>query len=279
METSVRTVYSALLQSATYADLPLEILANSTLNQKFGIHENVMLSENDQSAVRYIGIGNGGHRMVAGADGIAKPDPIQHEPQHAALYNQLPFILRLPAQDLTPTERLKYRLRRLETHNGTPYVAYYLKVLDVTTTSPQLELRNVTDGIVTSTPFVPTLANLNPTPPPLNPGGVITTSGDYIAATSKIPFVMTMTDIAEFLNVCNIIYGDVNYAMVSEMALCSGVDRVVTGEFNGVSSGYTDAIGVQIAQFLSGFFALNFVNSELSIDLDIGSLESLLNLS
>lgn len=278
MESSVRTVYSAALQTAQLLGLPLIIKPNSTLNEKFNINPNLAISETDVLALKYLSVGNGGHRMVAGADNIAKPEPIQHTPRHAALYNHLPFILRLPHEDLSPAERLKYRLRRIETHDGQAYVAYYLKVLDLSNTSPVLELRNVTDGVTTSTTFNPTANDLNPTPPAINPGGVITTSGDYIAATAKVPFVMTTTDIEEFLNVANIIYGDPNYAMISEMALCSGVDRTVTGDFNGIASGYTDAIAVQVCTFLSSFFALNFTNGEISVNLDVGSLEPLLNL-
>jgi len=276
MESSIRTIYSAALQTSQLLGLPVVIKPNSTLNEKFGVHQSVAIAETDKPAVRYITVGNGGHRMVVGADNIAKPEPIQHTPRDAALYNHLPFILRLPSDDLLPVERMQYRLRRLETHDGVVYVAYYLKLLDLSDTTPQLELRSVTDGVTTATAFTPTAADLNPTPPPITSGGVITTSGDYIAATAKVPFVMTTTDIEEFLNVCNIIYGDVNYAMITEIGLCSGVDRVVTGDFNGVSTGYTDAIGVQITSFLSSFFALAFTNGEISLMMDVGSLEALL---
>jgi hypothetical protein len=279
MESSIRSVYSASLQTSTLLGLPVIIKPNSTLNEKFNISPTLTLSETDHSAIRYITVGNGGHRMVVGADNIAKPEPIQHTPRNAALYNHLPFILKLPSDDLLPVDRAKYRLRRIETHDGVNYVAYYLKVLDLSNTSTMMELRSVTDGIVTATSFVPTAADLNPTPPPITPGGVITASGDYIAATAKVPFIMTTEDILEFLNVCNIIYGDVNYAMITEIGLCSGADRVVTGDFNGVSSGYTEAIGVQICSFLSTFFALAFTNGQLEILVDVGSLESLLTLS
>lgn len=276
MESSVRTIWSAHLQSASLLRLPLILKPNSTLNEKFSIHQTIAIAEDELPAVKYITIGNGGHRMIVGADNIPKPEAILHTPRHAGLYNHLPFILRLPQDDLTPAERLQYRLRRSEVHDGTAYIAYYLKVLDLSNSLPILELRNVTDGVVTSTSFTPTAADLNPVPPAINPGGVITTSGDYIAATSKVPFTMTTEDIAEFLNVCNIIYGDPNYAMITEIGLCSGVDRTVTGDFNGVSLGYTDSIGVQIASFISAFYALNFTNDQIDVMIDIGSLEPLL---
>lgn len=276
MESSIRSVWSAHLQTASLLGLPLVLRPNSTLNQKFNIHQSIALGEAEMPTIKYVTIGNGGHRMIVGADNIPKPEPILHTPRHAALYNHLPFVLRLPTDDLTPVERLQYRLRRTEVHDGTTYVAYYLKVLDLSASNPLLELRNVTDGVVTSTAFSPTAADLNPTPPPISPGGVIVTSGDYIAATAKVPFTMTTEAIAEFVNVCNIIYGDPNYAMITEIGLCSGVDRTVTGDFSGVSLGYTDAIAVQICSFISAFYALNFTNDSVVVTIDLGSLEPLL---
>lgn len=278
MNNIVRTVYGAYLQTTQLLGLPLVIKPNSTLNEKFNIHANIGVADSDKPAMRYIGIGNGGHRMVTGANGIGLPKIIQHTPRQAALYNQLPFVLRLPTEDLTPTERLKYRLRRMETHDGTTYVAYYLKLLELDNVVPQLELRTVTDGVTTSTPFTPTLADLNPTPPAINSSGVLTTTGDYIAATGKVPFNFTAADVVEFLNVANIIYGDEGYAMVSEIALCSGVDRVVTGDFNGVSTGYTDAIGVQVCNYIGQFIHIPSNNSGVQYVYDVGSVEPLLTL-
>lgn len=279
MERIVRTVYGAYLQTCQLLDLPVIIKPNSTLNEKFNIHTNIAIADSDRPAMLYVGIGNGGHRMVVGSNGIGKPEIIQHTPRHAALYNQLPFVLRLPSEDLIPTERAKYRLRRLETHDGTTYVAYYLKKLDMTNTVPQLELRTVTNGVTNSTVFSPTIADLNPTPPAINPGGVLTTTGDYIAATGKVPFTMVANEVAEFLNVANIIYGDEGYAMISEIALCSGVDRTVVGDFNGSSSGYIDSIGVQIMNFIGQFVHVPSNNSGIDIEFDVGSVEPLLVLA
>lgn len=279
MEAIVRTVYGAALQTSQLLGRPLTLKPYSTLNEKFNIHTDVLLANDDNLFLQYATIGNGGHRMVMGTNGISRPEPIQHLPRHSALYNHLPFVLRLPANDLTALERAKYRLRRLETHDSVQYVAYYGKVLDFTNTVPQLELRSVVDGVTTSTLFEPTVQDMSPTPPPLTPGGVITATGDYIAATAKVPFVMSPEDIVEFLQVCNIIYGDDSYAMISEIGLCSGVDRTVVGDFNGTNAGYTDAIGVQIVSFVSAFFAAKFTNNGISVEFDIGSVEALLNLS
>lgn len=279
MEQIVRTVYGAKLQTAELLGKPIVIESHSSLNEKFNIHANIAVANTDVMSVKYLTIGNGGHRTTVGANGIPLMEPIQHTPRHAALYNHLPFILRLPTDDLIPADRLKYRLRRLETHSGVVYVAYYLRVLDLSATIPLLEFRTVDSGITTSTPFVPTLADLNPTPPAITPGGVLTTTGDYVAATAKVPFTMSSTEIDEFLNVANIIYGDDGYAMITEIGLCSGADRNVVGDFNGVSIGYTDAIGVQIVSFINSFFAVKFLNGHIDVMFDVGSVEPLLVLA
>lgn len=279
MEKTVRTVLGAQLQTCQLLGKPLAIKPNSTLNQKFDIQASTTFADDDKISMKYVAIGNGGHRTAIGVNNVAKIEAVQHTPRDCALYNHLPFVLRLPSMDLSPAERAKYRLRTHETHDGTVYVAYYLKVLDLTETQPQLELRTVADGVTTSTPYSPTLSDLNPTPPAISTGQVLQTSGDYIAATAKVPFTMSADDITELLNVCNIIYGDEAYAMISEFALCSGVDRSVTGDFNGTSAGYTEAIGVQVTSFISSFFAAQYANAGVTLNLDVGSVENMLDLS
>jgi hypothetical protein len=107
----------------------------------------------------------------------------------------------------------------------------------------------------------------------------LVTTGDYIAANAKVPFTMAVTDIEEFMNVCNVIYGDPNYAIISEIALCSGVDRVVTGDFNGASIGYTEAIAMQVCNFIGTFLPMNAINRNMTVMLNVGSVEPLLTLS
>lgn len=279
MENIVRTVYSAHLQTAQYMNQPLTIKPNSTLNEKFNIHAAIPLVGGEMPTLKYICIGNGGVRVTVGADGVPRTDVLQHRPRDAALYKHLPFVLRPVAADLTAGERAKYRLRRLETHNGSVYAAYYARLMDFSTTVPILELRTVNAGVVTSTEFSPNVGDLNPIPPALGTGGVLITTGDYIAANAKVPFTMTTTDIEEFMNVCNVIYGDPNYAIISEIGLCSGVDRTVTGDFNGAAIGYTESIATQICNFVGTFLPMNAINRSMTVMLNVGSVEPLLSLA
>lgn len=276
MNSVIRSVYGAKLQTAQLLGLPLVIPAHSTLNEKFNINANMSVPDTTIPHLKYVGIGNGGHRMVAGANGISFPQPIQHLPRHAALYNQLPFVLRLPTNDLTPAQRAAYRLRTTLTIAGVTYIAYYLKVLDLSGAIPEMDYYTVANGVTTATSFSPNSSDLNPTPPDLNSTGVISTTGDYIAATSRVPFVMTASDLAEFSNVANVLYNDTNMAIISEIALCSGVDKDVIGSFNGVSASYTEAIGVQVMSFISAFYATQFSNTGINVAFDVGSVEALL---
>jgi hypothetical protein len=273
-----RSVYGAALQTSELLKLPLVIKQYTTLNEKLNINDTITLADTDRPSLAYITLGNGGHRLTVGANNIAKPEPIQHLPRHAALYNHIPFIMRVVGNDLTPTERAKYRLRRLETHNGIQYVVYYAKVIDFSSTVTRLELRSVNNNVVTVSNFIPTIDDLNPTPPPINSGNVLTTTGDYVAASAKVNIALTTDDISELLNVANVIYGDPNYAIISEIALCSGIDKVVPGNFNGTTSNYTDAVGVQVCSFINTFYSLAFTNDTIVISLDIGSLEPMLTL-
>lgn len=276
MEPIVRTIHGAYLQTVQLLGLPFIVKANSTLNEKFQVHSDVNLGDTDMPRTRYIAIGNGGHTFNTTADGIPTPSSVQHLPRHGSLYNHLPFILRPLSDDLTAIERSKYRMRKIEEINGTRYAAYYLKTIDVSQTLPQLELRDIANGNITSVPFEPTITDLNPVAPALVNNGLVTTTGTYIAATAKVPFTMDEWEVNEFTSACNIKYGDDRYAIISEIALCSGIDRAVSGEFNNVVSGYIDVVVAQVVSFLNVFYSAKFSNTGIDVMFDVGSVEPLL---
>lgn len=275
----VRTAIASLMQTGQYIGLNVPKLPNSTLNQKLDIHQDIELAASDVPSVRYIAIGNGGHGFITGANGRVKWKALHHRARHTALYNQLPFVLRRLDDDLSPTERLRYRLRRIETHNGIQYAAYYLRVLDVSTTDVMAELRHVEDGVTTSTPWSPTLEDMNPTPPALIAGEAVTTTGDYISSTAKIPFVMSPSDVQEFVNAVKIIEGDDGYAVISEVATVSGVDRAVIGNIGGANQSYTDAIYTQVTSFISTAWVMEYQTDGVELTIDVGNVEPLLDVS
>lgn len=272
----VRTGIAAITQTNQYIGKASRPIPNSTLNQKLNIFPDVAITDNDTPHMRYLAIGNGGHDFIAGSNGRKKWKALHHKARHTALYNQLPFVLRLPAEDLTAAERLRYRLRRLETHGGITYVAYYLRVLDLSTTETTLEYRRVQDGVTTSTPFSPTLEDLNPVPPSLSVGEAVGVTGDYIASTAKIPFEMTEQDVQEFVNACRIIEGGDGYAVISECATVTGVDRALQGDFNGAMQSYTEVINAQVSSFIATAWVMEYQTDGVRMTIDVGNVEPLL---
>lgn len=280
MELITRTVYGAQLQTCLLLNLPLDIKPNSTLNEKFGVLETTVIAVTDKPSMRYVAIGNGGHKSVSGAEGISAPYPIQHNPTDACLFSHLPFILRDITNDLTAPQRVNYALRKLETHDGKQYIAYYLKRLDYTDVVAKLTFKTVLDNVTTTTDFIPNASNLQPVQPPLNNSGVNVTTGSYISATAKVPFVLSESDIKELLDAATIIYGNDNYAIISEIALCSGVDKVVAIDAGGATPfNMNEVIGAQVVSFVSTFFSCKFDNSGISVLLDCGASEPLFNLT
>lgn len=278
MKSIVRSVYGAALQTAQNVGLPHVYLPHSTLNERFNINASMMPADTDLPHIRYACIGNGGHKVVIGSNNISLNKPIQHLPRHSGLYNHLPFVLRPLTNDLTPQQRAKYRLRNVVTIGGVAYSAYWLKALDLTGSVVESDYYTVNNGITTSTTFAPNSNDLNPTAPDLSSTGVVSTSGDYIAASTKVPFELNASDILELGNVANIMYGDKDYAIISEIGLCSGIDKVVTGDFNGVQASYTEAIGVQISNFVCTYLPTQYLDNDLSLEFDVGSVEPMLTL-
>lgn len=272
----VRTVYGAELQSAQLSGLPINIRANTTLNQKFNISSGVALAQNDVPRVRYVAIGNKGHMQRTSGNGSTAPVSMQHQPTDAGMWGQIPFVLRPINSDLDSITRLKYALRRVETHGGDDYFAYYLRRLNFTDINTQLFRKSYELGNVTTEPFVPSLADLNPDPPLIDSEGVNVSSGEFVAAYAQVNFELDEEDITEALNVATILSGNDDFAIISEIAFCSGVDKTVSvPDGLGGSINFLESIATQIFAHVPGFHALKFTNTGLIKTYDLGAMEPL----
>jgi|JFJP01.1.fsa_nt_gi hypothetical protein len=278
MDNNTRTIYGAYLQTCALLGLNVDIKANTTLNQKLALFENEIFIAKEYPTIKYVTIGNGGHNASIGANGIPLINPIPHSPRHSGLYNQIPFLIREIGNDITPSERLKYRLRVIRVFDTVSYICYFGRALDLTDIEAKIELRNNTNGVITSSLFTPLLSDLNPVRPVIPANGNISSTGDYIATTAQIKFTMESNEIDELTNACNIIYGDEAYAFISEIGLCTGVDRSLMGNFNGVQISYTEAIGVQIVNFINTAVPVYALNNTFEFITDVGAVEGLLNI-
>lgn len=260
--------------------LPYVVLPHSTLNEHFNIQNDILPDATQLPAMRYFAIGNGGHTMTVGGNGVPKPDTLQHKGTDAALFNHLPFVLREVGNDISAVDRANYGLRRIEVHDGRNYIAYYLKRLEFTGVNVGLEMTHIEDGVKTVSAFVPDSSNLNPVPTPLSSSGVNLITGEYVSASAKLDVVFTETDFAELLNVGNILYGDDSYAIISEIAFVSGVDKIVqspTGDNSTIN--FNEVIIAQIMSHIGAFVTPKFSNYGSALQFDVGSTEPLFGLA
>jgi hypothetical protein len=278
MEHVVRTIYGNQLQSALLLGLPYTAPPFTTLNEKLGIQAGVTLAPGKTPVGQYFAIGNGGHSATVGADGIPLMTIAQHKATDAGLFNQIPFVLKEIGDDLQPSERIKYALRKELVIGGVTYIAYYLRRISMVSVGTKLEYRNINADVITTTDFIPTAANLSPSKTAASSTGVNALSGDYVTCVSKLPITFTDTEIQYLMDACMILFGDINYAIISEIALCSGSDKTVnilasTGNFN-----FNEAIQVQVVTFISSMHIARYCTSGLEKILDVGSNSPLYNI-
>lgn len=278
MEATVRTVYGAYLQTCQLMGIPFVLAPNSTLNEKFLASQNIALNSQDMPKMQYVAVGNGGHRMqVSGNSALQVPVPIMHRTTDAALFNHLPFVLRPQANDLTPAERARYGIRVAETHDSEDYFAYYLRRIDLTGVQAEQQIKHVEAGTTSTLPFVPTLDNLSPEPPLTPPGGSIPTTGDYAVASARVTFVLDEFDIAELKNVSLVLEGSEDFAIISEMAMVSGVEKVVSAQdYLGANFNFNEIIAAQCVAHLTGMFhVLKGTSNGITTIFDTGATEPL----
>lgn len=279
MKKSTRTIYGATLAAAQRSNEALPLFANSTLNQKFDVFKDELPAGKELPLVNYLAIGLNGRVVELTANGLYKSTAREYEPSWASLLKHIPFIMRPVASDLTASERSEYRMRRIEVHDGQSYACYYLRKQNLSAHSLRVEKRVVLNGVVTPSAWTPTLADLNPVPLSPNPNQVMTTGNDYLSVSKKVPVVFTPTEIQEIMNCSNIIFGSPDYANVSEIAVVSGIERTLVGDFNGTARDYQEVIYAQVCDFVKTFFSCPDSLDGATVNLDIGSNEPLLTLT
>lgn len=278
MKIVTRTVYGAAMQSAQYLGKPYIVQENSTLNEKFNIQAGRLPDEEDRHRVGWYCIGNKGHRIVAGSDGVPYTDPVQHSATDASLYGHLPFVLRETTDDLSVEQRKSYGLRREETYNGRAYFAYYAKKLDLDVVNINLQKIVIENGAQIKQAFIPTTSNLNPTPlSESEEQDAVIEASDYIVSSSAVlTLAFRESDVEELKSAARIIYGNERYAVVSELGLIGAVEKIVTGKGpSNTTINYTEIIASQIVVHISSYYQLNMQNSGFTFVADVGAAEPL----
>lgn len=270
MYATVKTIYNTQLELLEALKEPFQPMDYSTLNEKFNIEANTTLPIGLYPELKYIAIGRGGHRGRITTDGLTIIDVLQHNIVHASLYEHIPFILREVTNDLSAAERSGYGMRVLVEKDGVNYFAYYLKRIDLSTTYPTTDELTVANGETTSIPYIPVPAQLNPTPIPYSNSVANASTGKHISVSSTLELNLSEVDIAEIIAAVETIYGDVGYAVISEVATVSAIIDTVNTTLGGVNISYDEALAAQIMTHVPTNVALQFTTRSINHRYDIG---------
>lgn len=276
MQKIVPTQLSNNLQVSNFLGTPVEIYPNSTLNQKFDIQANAVLSQNIQPHLLFYTIGNGGHTYTIGPNEIPLSDTLDHSSGDAGLFKHLPFVLRAMDNDLTPTEQARYCLRKIIPVKNVNYYAYYGKRLNMAGVKPRSVKRTIVDGQTESDDYEYTDANLSPKPSLIPSTEAVTTGNEYLAVTAIVPMPFTEEDVNEMYNVAEILYGDRRMAVISEFGFCTGINADVSVNTTSGSVTFKEVIGAQITAIISGHYELIFNSKGFDFSLEVGAVQPLL---
>lgn len=268
-----------LVATCLLLNKPMLFPPNSTLNQALNVLPSVFPTPTEKPVLKYFAISNKGLYATSPAPGINTTGEIPNAYTDTGMFNYVPFVLRETAEDLPAIERAKYRIRRLEDHGGVMYAAYYLKVIDTSTTEPSLNIRTLTGGSVEPIAYNPTLADLLPTPktPTALVEAANVTSGQYAGNTAVLDLTLTESDVTEIINACTIIYGSPSAAVIAKIGLYSGYDRQITGSEDASGLARTEAIGCVLHCTVGTDEKLGPLRPRVPILFDAGTLEPLYN--
>lgn len=278
MKKSTRTICGAVLDTARRYGDPVPVMPNSTLNQKFDVFPNEKLRPGEYPQTQYLAIGMNGVRINMENDGLYTTTYREYQPGWASLFLHVPFLIRPVDNDITPSERLAYRMRRVipDLVNGTRLVGYYLRKIDTTLHPLKVEHRTFIGNNISSNPWSHPPEALTPVPLNVNPNQRLRTGDDYLAVNKPLEINFSPNDIQELMDVANILYGNPEKANITEFALVSGVDRNVQGVFNGVNGNYTEACYAQITDFVKSTISAPNALRGQKLFIDAGSNEPML---
>lgn len=275
------TIFGGYLQTCAHGKRPFDLqrYPYSTLNEKHEILANAVLQPNQIPGLMAWCIGDGGHR-VRTVNQRPRISTIDHEPEHAALYNQVPFVLREVGDDLPADLRVLYALRKEVSIGGRNYIAYWAKRLIMTGVVPSIKTNIPNgDGTYRQVDYETSAANLNPIPPDIDLGNAVTTSGEFRSSSMLIPVNFGPRDVQELLNVGRILYGSEDDALISEIAFVTGVDRQISIQTPTGSVNFLEMIAAQIDTFVGAYYQLVFENQGFDFTLETGVSDPLLGAS
>ena len=272
----ITTIHGRHISTHKKIGLDYKPLPDTTLNQKFGIADKEVPFPGEYPFMVYLTLGTGGAEVSQSTGACTYPTQLVHSPEDCALFKHTPFIVRPLSDDLSIEEKRGYRMRVPFTGtDGKPYVAYYVKVIDMSKVKPVVELRHIENGNITSTEYIPNEKNLSPVPRPPSNVDKNNPKGDYLVSTAMVIITLGVKDLDELRKANKLMGSTCPGLAISEIGLVSGVDRQITANVGGVQNSYTEVIAAQMDTFVYKYNVVDETSTVMEIALDVGSGEFL----
>ena len=214
-----------------------------TLNNYYNIATQYNTLNGEVPKLRYFGVGIKG--CYNADDGILS-SAYNPERTDMNLYQLIPIRCRPVDEDLSDSERSKYRLRLRKTlTDGNEYFLYYLKVLNF---DEGVRFKSVNTSTGAEDTYELSTEYLDPKPKKPNTNVTIETSATSIVAYCEANVEISGKEVLEYINVAY--NGDTRYAKISEIGFFTGIDREVPGSVvsnnQSVAINYTEACYTQL---------------------------------
>lgn len=228
--------------------------------------------------MKYMVIGNNGHQTIFGENmHTGMPAAMDWASNNSGLYNMIPFLMVPIDQPLSPSQRNKYRLRKVLQVGNELYEAYYALVISFPDSPPDYRIfRKENNQIIDSQTFQPTQSQLIP----VHPQGDLTNNKTHVSATQPYSAIFTTEMINNIINACVLLYGSAATAVISEIGICHGVEKAVTARYPtsgtqtpvGVSANaFYEIVATQVDTHVSLVQPISNNHVGFSIALDVGS--------
>ncbi len=272
---SIQQAYTSL-QNMLYSisGITPEFERYTTVNEALSIQPNVYPGQDERVTLGILMIGSGGHTCQPGANGKPRIAPRNHTAENLSLFEPVPFVLRPVEDDLSISERGKYALRKEMDINGKMYFGYYGYRLTITKESFKPVVMRVSkeDGVEEETLYVPDSNNIFPEPVELPVDGAVVSSNVQLRVSAPINIHLDYNVVNEFVQACKIMNdGDETTAVISEMAICTGANRIVPVNGTDGTIQFKESIGTQIYCHAAEMLALYYNKKEANLTIDLGA--------
>ena len=207
--------------------------------------------DSNSNVIQYVAFGSGAHRNGTDATNgrpIRFIDP--HNGRDTGFYEIVPIVVRPVDNDLTSDQRENYRGRKVLTINNETRICYFFRRIDLSNNTITQSIVTRSQGNNTSIPYKPTQNDLMPKK---NRVADKVNTASYIHTTMLVDLGFDETEAGWFQEAMLFWYGSSDSAIISEIALCCGVDKPITKKypFSGnqipqkVNSDLKEAVAVQ----------------------------------